>query len=111
MNATPYLHLTLRRRELHEALTKLCPLDAVVLLDLVVRAHPHAGRLWTTVERIGSELGIPDGLISDTLERLIDRGYLLRIPARAPLLSLEIGSLLVREGEAPDNLPLEPTCV
>ncbi len=109
---TPELsHITLRRHELHEALTRLRPLDAVILLDLVVRSHPRGGRAWTTIERLSADLGISGQLIADALERLVDQGYLEKIPSRAPLLSLEVGPLLVRDGEAPENIPVEPSAV
>jgi len=111
MTTPAFAHLTLRRRELHEALTKLRPLDTVVLFLLVVRAHPRNARVWTTIERLSAELGFSDTLVTDTLDRLVDRGFATKIPSRAPLLSLEVGPLLVREGEAPENIPLEPSSV
>lgn len=111
MTTPPFAHLTLRRRELHDALTNLRPLDVVVLLLLVVRSHPRNGRVWTTMERLSAELGLSGALVTDTLDRLVDQGFLAKVPSKAPLLALEVGPLLVREGEAPENIPLEPTAV
>lgn len=109
MTTPPFAYLTLRRLELHEVLTKLRPLDAVLLLLLVVRAHPRNGRVWTTTEHLSAELGFSGALVTDALDRLVGQGFAMKIPSKAPILSLEVGPLLVREGEAPDNVPLEPS--
>lgn len=105
------LHVTLRRSDLHAALATLRPLDVVVLLDLVAHSHPRAGRVWTTTERISADLGLSDRLTTEILDRLVGRGFVARIPSRPPILSLEVLTLLVREGEAPENLPVEQPAI
>lgn len=111
MNSPDFIHITFRRQPLYGALTTLRPLDVVLLLAIVVHSHPRGGRVWSTTERLAAELGLTESLVTDSLERLIDRKFLTRIPSRPPVLSLEVSDLLVREGEAPENLPLEPTPV
>lgn len=111
MHPNEPIRVTLRRPELHALLTRHRPLDVVVLLDLTIRAHLRTGRLWTTAEKLAAELGLSERLVLDTIDRLVERELLSRLPAKAPLLALEIGALLVRDGEAPSNLPLEPTPV
>lgn len=108
MTTPSFAEITLRRRTLHLALTTLRPMDAIVLLALVVRAHPSNGRVWTTYERIGAELALSSALVADTIDRLMDHGFLHRIPSRPPVVSLEAGDLMVRGSGAPENLPVEP---
>lgn len=111
MNPHELIHITFRRRQLYLALTTLRPLDTVLLLTVIIHSHPRGGRVWTTTERLATELGLSESLVGDSLERLIGRQFLSKIPSRPPVLSLEVADLLVREGEAPDNLPLEPHAV
>ncbi len=111
MNPLDQIHITFRRPELCVALTKLRPQDAVLLLAVIVHSHPRGGRVWTTTERLATELGLSGALVTESLERLCQWEFLSKIPSRPPVLSLEVGSLLVRNGEAPENLPLGPPAV
>ncbi len=96
----------LRREELARA-GDLPFLATRVLLALVVRACPVTGRVWLSPARLGDEIGLPESLILDAIERLGAAGFLEEHPALFERMGcIELGPVFIRDRFAPENLPV-----
>jgi hypothetical protein len=99
--------LTLRRESLMRALCALPALDVSVLLHLVSHACARTNRVWTSPGRTAEALSLTSGVVEHAFLNLEREHFLLNHRVRGDLRCLELGPLLVREGEPPDNLPVE----
>lgn len=96
------------RQEIVRALRALCALDVKVLLELAVRAHPATGRVWEMKARLAEDLTMTDHFFDEILERLAEESFVEALdPAGQRLGWIELGEVLVRQGQSPDNLPVE----
>lgn len=100
--------VVLRRAELVRGLS-LGATDLRLLIALLVRACPSSGRTWEPSERLAEALGLSDALIRAGLDRLEREGFVELQPGLLRgLPSVELGPVLVRSHEPPENLPVEP---
>ena len=99
--------ITLRRSPLLWAVTKLPPLDVTVLLYLVAHACPTTARAWATPGRIAQDLGLTSGVVEQALVHLARESMLTTFVVRGDLQGIELGPLIVRDHDAPENLPIE----
>lgn len=100
--------IALRRTELVRA-QRLSATDLRVLVALILRACPSTGRTWEPSERLAEALGLSDAVVRAALHELVRHGLLEIHPGvMRGLPCIELGPLLVRAAEPPENLPVEP---
>lgn len=105
---TPPRTIALRRAEFARALS-LSTTDVRVLVALLVRACPRTGQAWRPVEEIAESLGLSHDLVRWTIEKLELEDFLDVEPGVLPgTYVIELGDILVRTAEPPENLPIEP---
>lgn len=106
---TPTPLLTLRQPELTRAVAALDGDALRLLLHLAGGACPRTNRVWTTPLRASEALGLSVPMIEAHLAALVASGELsLWTRGVGALRCYELGSLVVRAGEAPENLPVAP---
>ena len=104
---SPSPKVTILRAPLTRALAQLAPMDAKVLLHLLLRACPTTGRIWTTLGRLAEDLELTPGLIEHALTHLAETKLLeYHAPRLGQLGTIELGTVFVRLEAAPDNLPV-----
>lgn len=109
---TPTRIVTLRRVPLTLAVRSLAATDLQVLLALTLAACPRTGRVWTTPLRLADELILAPAAVEAAFASLAAHGHITLWSRSSSALALrcyELGSVLARQGDAPDNLPVEPT--
>ncbi len=107
---TPTRIVTLRRVPLALVVRTVTAQDLQVFLALTLAACPRTGRVWTTPLRLADELTQDPAAVEATFASLIARGHITlwsRSSSTLPLRCYELGCVLARQGEAPDNLPVE----
>lgn len=105
MTLTPTLQL--RRDVLLRAVQTLPPLTLKVFIHLLASACPHTARVWTSVLRIETALGLSTGVVTQALDTLTRERFISVTVVHGNLWAIEIGHLLIRDDEAPPNLPVE----
>ncbi len=100
--------LLLRESEFSRALDHLGPMDFMVFLRLVAKADPATGTVHLRIEEFASLLATDPRVILRALERLAERDFLERVAQIGEAELIEIGTLLVRRGSPPPNLPVSP---
>lgn len=109
---SPTRFVTLRRLPLTLATRTLPAADLHVLVALTLAACPRTGRVWTTPLRLADELTLAPAAVEAAFASLTARGHITLWSRSSSTLALrcyELGAMLAREVEAPDNLPVEPT--
>jgi len=109
---SPTRIVTLRRVPLALATRTLPAADLHVLVALALTACPRTGRVWTTPLRLADELTLAPAAVEAALASLTAHGHITLWSRSSSTLALrcyEIGAVLARQVEAPDNLPVEPT--
>ena len=100
--------ITLRRTVVLWIATRLSPLDVTVLLYLVAHACPTTARVWMTPARTAEDLGLTSGVVEQVLVHLARESVLTTFVVRGNLHGIELGPVLIRDHDAPENLPVEP---
>lgn len=100
--------IRLRREKLVSALRNLTFQEAVILILLASQACPTSGRVWTSSNRIAEDLQLSPTLVESILDRLELLGHLDVAPARGSIRVVELGPVVVRDADAPENLPVAP---
>lgn len=99
--------LILRREVLEHALKTLPSLHVAVLGRILVAVDPASGCLWVTTEGFGRLCNLSPPLVTHTLGALEAAGLISVNHERRDLLRIELGSIYIRNAEAPHNLPVE----
>ncbi len=108
---TPTRIVTLRRVPLTLAARSLAAADLHVLVALTLAACPGTGRVWTSPLRLADELTLAPAVVEAAFALLVSRGLIALWSRSSSTLALrcyEIGDVLARQVDAPDNLPVEP---
>lgn len=101
--------VSLRRRVLRDALATLRPFEVVVLFTLVVRADPRTGRAWYHPLRLAGDLDATPGALTDAVDQLVSHGLVELLPPSSSWgVSIELGLLVHRPSDPPENLPVLP---
>lgn len=105
LHMLPIIHV--RERELSRALGTLNASDVAVLVKLLVLADAGTGVVHIRSDDLATELAMNPSFIERALERLGEKEFLEELVSEGDVLFIELGSLLVRRGAAPSNIPLE----
>lgn len=98
----------LRRESLLQALRILPPTEIAVLVLLVLHACPRTGIVWASPSTIAERLRLTTGIVESALTHLVREHCLSNYSHLVDRRGLMLGSIFIKEGEAPDNIPVEP---